>query len=85
VFKYEFAVLNVTQLKGKRIEGTRDYDLKVRVTKADEVIFDETVRVRKTTNGVFPEEEIISKRIKSPTLKKELIQEIKTYVKKHKK
>ncbi len=85
MFKYEFAVLNVTQLKGKRIEGTRDYDLKVRVTKADEVIFDETVRVRKTTNGVFPEEEIISKRIKSPTLKKELIQEIKTYVKKHKK
>jgi hypothetical protein len=85
VFKYEFVILNVTQLKGKRIEGTRDYDLKVRVTRADELVFEETVRVRKTVNGIFPEEEIISKKIKSQTLKKELIQEIKAYVKKHKK
>jgi hypothetical protein len=85
VFKYEFAVLNVTQVKGKRIEGTRDYDLKVRVTRADEVVFDETIRVRKTLNGVFPEEEAISRKIKSPSLRKDLIQEIKTYMKKQKK
>jgi hypothetical protein len=85
MYKYEFAVLSVSQLKGKRIEGTRDYDLKVRVTRGDELIFDETVRVRKTTNGIFPEEELISKKIKSPSLKKDLIQEIKAFVKKHKK
>lgn len=85
MYKYEFAVLNVNQPKGKRIEGTRDYDLKVRVTRADEVLFEETIRVRKTTNGVFPEEELIAKKIKSPGLKKDLIQEIKAYIKKHKK
>lgn len=85
MYKYEFAVLGVNQPKGKRIEGTRDYDLKVRVTKDGEVLFEETIRVRKTTNGVFPEEELISKRIKSPSLKKDLIQEIKTFIKKHKK
>jgi len=85
VFKYEFVVLNVTQPKGKRIEGTRDYDLKVRVTKADEVVFEETIRVRKTLNGIFPEEETISRKIKSPSLRKDLIQEIKTYMKKQKK
>ncbi len=85
MYKYEFVVLSVNQLKGKRIEGTRDYDLKVRVSKAEEVVFEETIRVRKTSNGVFPEEELITKKIKSPSLKKELIQEIKAFVKKHKK
>lgn len=85
MYKYEFEILNVKQLKGKRIEGTRDYDLKVTVSTANEVIFRETVRVRKTSNGVFPEEEIISKKIKSAALKKEIIQEIKAYIKKYKK
>ncbi|MGI6434719.1 MAG: hypothetical protein ACOX0F_05090 [Syntrophomonadaceae bacterium] len=85
MYKYEFEILNVKQLKGKRIEGTRDYDLKVRVSKANEVIFEETIRVRKTSNGIFPEEEIISKKIKSSALKKDIIQEIKAYIKKHKK
>lgn len=85
MLRYEFEIMHVNQLKGKKIEGTRDYEVKVEMMNDDNVIFQDTVRVRKTTAGVFPDEDLLSRKIKSASLKKDLIQKLKEFVKKQKK
>lgn len=84
MIQYEFQILSITPLKGKKIEGTRDYQVQATVKKDGKVIFDGPVNVRRNTAGIFPEE-VQLKTIKSASVRKELIQELKAFVKKLKK
>ncbi len=79
---YSFEILKATQMKGHKIEKTKDYEVKVVVKKDDKIMFDDVVKVRKNTQGVYPETELINKKIKSASAKKELLDNLKQYIKK---
>lgn len=79
---YDFEILGVNQLKGHKIEKTKDYEVRVVVKKDDKELLNEVIRVRKNAIGVYPETEIINKKLKSSTMKKELLEQLKEYIKK---
>jgi hypothetical protein len=79
---YHFEVLKTTPVKGKKLEGAKDYETRVKVLKDDNsVIFDEVILVRKNKAGVFPETDSF-KKLKSESARKELLNRIKEYFKK---
>jgi hypothetical protein len=45
---------------------------------------DENIRVRKNPAGVFPEQDIIRKKLTAPSMQKELTEKLKKYIKKQK-
>ncbi len=79
---YSFEILTATQMKGHKIEKTKDYEVKVVVKKDDKTLFNDVVKVRKNIQGVYPEIELINKKIKSASAKKELLDNLKQYIKK---
>jgi len=79
---YTFEIQSVTQMKGHKIEKTKDYEVKVLVKKDNKVLFKDVVKVRKNILGVYPEMDKINKKIKSASIKKELLGNLKEYVKK---
>lgn len=79
---YDFEILSVNQIKGHKIEKTKDYEVKVIVKKDDKELLNEVIRVRKNAIGVYPETEIINKKLKSSAMKKEVTEKLKEYVKK---
>ncbi|MGI5921652.1 MAG: hypothetical protein ACOX6I_07955 [Syntrophomonadaceae bacterium] len=78
--KYDFEILKTEVLN--KIAGTKDYDTRVIITKKDRVIFDDVLKVRKSKSGIFPETDVIKKKISSASIRKELVDEIKEYFKK---
>lgn len=80
---YNFEVLEVKPLKGHKIEGSRDYRIKVLITKEEKVVFDGVIVVRKNLEGVFPDADTI--KAVPVSLRKDVTKEIKEYVKKIKK
>jgi hypothetical protein len=81
MISYSFEILTTVQMKGHKIEKTRDYEVKVLVRKDEKTIFNDVVKVRKNVQGVYPDTGLINKKIKSAATKKELLDKLKTYVK----
>ena len=79
---YSFEILKATQMKGHKIEKTKDYEVQVLVKKDEKTVFNEVVKVRKNVQGIFPETDLINKKIKSAAAKKELLEKLKAYIKK---
>jgi hypothetical protein len=82
VIDYSFEIVKAEQIKGRKIAKTKDYEVKVLVRKDVKTIFDEVVNVRKNIQGIFPETDLINKKIKSASTKKELLDQIKAFIKK---
>ncbi len=80
--EYNFEILNATQMKGHKIEKTKDYEVRVLVKKDDKMVFNEVVKVRRNIQGIFPEMDLINKKIKSASAKKELVDKLKQFIKK---
>lgn len=79
---FHFEVLKTTPIKGKKLEGGKDYETRVKVLKDDNsVLFDEVILVRKNKAGIFPDTDPI-KKIKAEAVRKELIHSIKEHFKK---
>lgn len=83
MISYKFEVLEVKPLKGHKIEGSRDYRIKVLITKEEKVAFDGVIMVRKNLEGVFPDADAI--KAVPVSFRKEVTKELKEYVKKIKK
>lgn len=79
---YSFEILKATQMKGHKIQKTKDYEVQVVVKKEDKTVFNDVVKVRKNTQGVYPETDLINKKIKAASAKKELLEKLKEYIKK---
>ncbi len=79
---YSFEILKAMQIKGHKIEKTKDYEVQVLVKKDEKTLFNDVVKVRKNVQGVYPETELINKKIKSAATKKELLEKLKAYIKK---
>lgn len=79
--KVDFEVLKTTPIKGKRLEGGKDYDTRIKVTKDDKIIFDDVVLVRKNKAGIFADPDAF-KKIKTESMRKEIINAIKQHFKK---
>ncbi len=79
---YSFEILKATQIKGHKIEKTKDYEVQVVVKKDEKIVFNDVIKVRKNTQGVYPETELINKKVKSAAAKKELLEKLKAYIKK---
>ncbi|NLO21785.1 MAG: hypothetical protein GX119_07270 [Syntrophomonadaceae bacterium] len=82
MINYSFEIVKAEQIKGHKIAKTKDYQVKVLVKKDEKTIFDEVVNVRKNVQGIFPEMDLINKKIKAASTKKELLDQIKSFVKK---
>lgn len=80
--KFEFEILKTEVLKGHKIAGTKDYDTRVIITKDNREIFNDVLKVRKSKSGIFPETDVIKKKISSVAIRKEMVDEIKEYFKK---
>jgi len=79
--KVDFEVLKATPVKGKRLEGAKDYETRIKVTKDDKLIFDEVILVRKNKAGIFPDPDAF-KKIKTESARREIINMIKEHFKK---
>lgn len=82
MLKFNFEILKTEVLKGHKIAGTKDYETKVVITRDEQVIFNDVLKVRKSKSGIFPETDIIKKKLSSASIRKELVDEIKEYFKK---
>lgn len=82
MINYSFEIVKSEPIKGHKIAKTKDYQLRVLVKKDDKTIFDEVVNVRKNVQGIFPETDLINKKIKAASAKKELLEQIKAFIKK---
>ncbi len=80
--EYKFEIIEAKPLKGHRIERTTDYGTRVCISKDGKVVFDDVLMVRKNALGVFPDEADIKKKIKTPAMRKELVERLKEYYKK---
>lgn len=81
MLNYKFEINNTIPLKGHKIEGSKDYETRVIIAKDDKIIFNEIIKVRKNKEGVFPDLEIIRKKISAASTRKELVEKIKEYFK----
>lgn len=79
--KVDFEVLKTTPIKGKKLEGAKDYETRVKVTKDDKLIFDDVLLVRKNKAGIFPDPDAF-KKIKTESVRREIISIIKEHFKK---
>ena len=79
--KVDYDILKTIPIKGKKLEGSKDYVTRIKAVLDDKIIFDEIVMVRKNKAGVFPETDSI-KKIKKESVRRELINDIKTHFKK---
>ena len=79
--KVDFEVLKITPIKGKKLEGAKDYETRIKAVIDDKVIFDEVILVRKNKAGVFPETEPF-KKIKREADRRDLTNAIKAHFKK---
>lgn len=79
--KVDFEVLKTTPLKGKKLEGAKDYETRIKVTKDDKLIFDEVLLVRKNKAGIFPDPDAF-KKIKTESVRREIISITKEHFKK---
>lgn len=82
--EYRFEVIKTEPLKGQKLAGSKDYLTHVVVVRDGKTIMDENIRVRKNPAGVFPEQDIIRKKLSVPSLQKELNEKLKAYIKKQK-
>lgn len=79
---YHFEILKTIPIKGKKLEGAKDYETRVQVTKDDNsILFDEVILVRKNKAGIFPDTDTF-KKIKSEAARRELLHNIKEHFKK---
>jgi len=78
---YHFEIIKTTPLKGHKIEGTKDYETKVRIEKDDKLIFDEVITIRKNKEGVFPDLTLANKKIAAASTRRELGEKLKEYFK----
>ncbi len=79
--KVDYDILKTIPIKGKKLEGAKDYETRIKAVLDDKIIFDEIVMVRKNKAGVFPETDSF-KKIKKESVRRELINKIKTHFKK---
>lgn len=82
--EFKFNVEKVQPVKGHKLEGTKDYDVKVTIDQNKKVVFDGVIIVRKTKGGVFPDLTAINKLIKDSAIKRQLEARIKQFVKEQK-
>ena len=81
MLNYHFEIVKATPLKGHKLEGAKDYATKVRVEKDQKIIFDEVIVVRKNKEGVFPDLDLINKKIAASSTRRELTEKIKEFYK----
>jgi hypothetical protein len=82
--EYRFEIIKAEPLKGRKLEGSNDYITHVQVIRDGKTLMDENIRVRKNPAGVFPEQDIIRKKLTAPSMQKELTEKLKKYIKKQK-
>jgi hypothetical protein len=82
--EYRFEIVKVEPLKGHKLAGSKDYTIHVLITRDGKPLLDENLRVRKNPAGVFPEQDIIRKKLTTPSIQKELTERLKSYIKKQK-
>jgi len=78
---YHFEIIKATPLKGHKIQGTKDYETKVTITKNEKLIFDEVITIRKNKEGVFPDLTLAGKKIAAASTRRELEEKLKEYFK----
>jgi len=81
LLNYKFEIINTIPLKGHKIEGSKDYETRATIDKDGKVIFNEIIKVRKNKEGVFPDLDLIRKKIAATSTRKELVEKIKEYYK----
>ena len=81
MLNYHFEIVKTIPLKGHKIEGSKDYETRVKIEKDGKTIFDEVIVVRKNNEGVFPDLALINKKIAAASTRRELIEKIKEYFK----
>jgi hypothetical protein len=84
LLNYHFEIIKTTPLKGHKIEGTKDYETKVKIEKDEKIIFDEVIVVRKNKEGVFPDLTLANKKIAATSTRRELAEKLKEYFKRQK-
>jgi len=84
LLNYHFEIVKTTPLKGHKIEGTKDYETRVKIEKDEKTIFDEIVVVRKNKEGVFPDLALVNKKIAAASTRRELTEKLKEYFKRQK-
>jgi hypothetical protein len=82
--EFRFEIIKAEPLKGQKLAGSKDYLTHVTVIRDGKTIMDENIRVRKNPAGIFPEQDVIRKKITAPSLQKELNEKLKAYIKKQK-
>jgi hypothetical protein len=82
MIKFNFEIIKTEILKGHKIAGTKDYETRIIITRDDRVIFNDIIKVRKSKSGIFPETDVLKKKIASAVIRKELVDELKEYFKK---
>lgn len=82
MIRYEFHIEGVEPLKGSKITGAKDYQTKVIVYRDETVIYEDTIKVRKNKEGIFPDPAALEDRRLSRSLRKDLSKNLKEYIKK---
>lgn len=82
--EYRFEVIKSEPVKGQKVAGSKDYLIHVLVRRDGKTLLDDQIMVRKNPAGVFPDQDIIRKKLTAPSLQKELNDKLKNYIKKHK-
>ena len=82
--EYRFEIVKTEPLKGQKLAGSKDYTTHVLVIRDGKTLLDENIKVRKNPAGVFPEQDIIRKKLTTPSIQKELTEWLKNYIKKQK-
>jgi hypothetical protein len=82
MIEYKFEIIKTEPLKGQKLAGSKDYITHVLVIRDGKTLMDENIRVRKNPAGVFPEQDIIRKKLSAPSMQKELMEKLKHYIKK---
>lgn len=81
MLNYHFEIVKTTPLKGHKIQGTKDYETRVKVEKDEKIIFEGVIMVRKNKEGVFPDLDLVNKKIAATSTRRELAEKIKEYFK----
>lgn len=84
MIEYRFEIIKSEPLKGQKVAGSKDYLTRVIVNRDGKILMDEPIRVRKNPAGIFPEQDIIRKKLTTPSMQKELTDKLKAYIKKQK-
>lgn len=82
--EYRFEIIKAEPIKGQKLAGSKDYLTRVVVSRDGKTLMDEPVKVRKNPAGIFPDQDIIRKKISAASLQKDLNDKLKAYIKKQK-